>query len=296
LPSAVGPADADPAVPDAGAVLADPTIAPGRTGDGTHAPGVGRDKTVPLKKRSKVLRVVMTLAALFTAWHVFASFLWIAPVSPLRNVVPGKLLSQYMIPFLGQSWSVFAPEPINGDNRMKVRAVLKDGSAERTTEWLNVTDVETQLMTHKLFPARAGNQSIDLASDYRGAYAKLNDKQKAAVNLNFFQGDWAGRVQGTLTRLGDNTADIGKYIDVEFRADRYATQVAKAVWGENVERVQFQMERQNVIPFDERHNPDAKRPAVQLTPSGWRGLQVAKNQSEEDFAKTFKRLYKELHP
>jgi hypothetical protein len=249
------------------------------------------------RRRSWILRGVMTVAVLFTAWHVFASFLWIAPVSPLREVVPGKALSQYMIPFFGQSWSVFAPEPINGDNRMLVRAVVKEGDGERTTEWVNVTDVETQLMTNKLFPARAANQSIDLASDYRGVYAKLNDEQKAAVNLNFYKGDdWADRVQGTLKRLGTNSAAIGKYIDVEFRAIRYSTQVAKAIWGQDVVRVQFQMERQNVIPFAQRNDPDAERPKVQLTPSGWRGLQVAKGQSEKDFADTFKRLYKELNP
>lgn len=90
----------------------------------------------------------MTAAVLFTAWHVFAWFLWIAPVSPLREVVPGKLLTQYMIPFFGQSWSVFAPEPINGDNRMLVRAVVRENGADKTTEWVNVTDVETQLMTN----------------------------------------------------------------------------------------------------------------------------------------------------
>lgn len=244
-----------------------------------------------------MLRGVMTAAVLFTAWHIFAWFLWIAPVSPLREVVPSKLLTQYMIPFFGQSWSVFAPEPINGDNRMLVRAVVRENGTDKITEWVNVTDVETQLMTNKLFPARAANQTIDLASDYRSAYAKLNAEQKAAANLNFFDGeDWAGRVQDTMGRLGDNKAAIGKYIDVEFRAVRYATQAAKAIWGQNVVRVQFQMERQNVIPFEERHNPDAERPKVQLTPSGWRGPQVAQGQSEKDFADTFKRLYKELHP
>ena len=253
--------------------------------------------TPTLRKRSPLLRVVAVLAVLFTAWHIFASFLWIAPVSPLREVVPGKALSQYMIPFFGQSWSVFAPEPINGDNRMQVRAVVEENGQERVTEWLNVTDVETQLMTHKLFPARAGNQSIDLASDYRSAYGKLNKEQQAAANLDFFKdADWAARVQSTLGKLGTNSADVGKYINAEFRAVRYSTQVAKAVWGPNVKRVQFSMERQNVIPFKERNNPDAQRPAVQLTPSGWRGLQVASEQSEKDFADTFKRLYKELHP
>lgn len=252
-------------------------------------------QSTPAKKPSRVLRIVTVVAVLFTAWHVFASFLWIAPASPLRDVVPGNALSKYMLPMFGQSWSVFAPEPINGDNRMLVRAVLSEDGKEHSTEWLNVTDVESQLLTRQLFPARAGNHSIDLASSYRSAYAKLSAEQKETVNLGFFEGDnWASRVTQALYDQGDNHSAINGYINAEFRAVRYSTQVARAIWGENVIRVQFQMERQNVIPFKERNNPEAQRPATEQTPSGWRGLQVAAGQSEKDFADTFKRLYEEL--
>lgn len=263
--------------------------------DTSEKPAEQAAQIMPKKKPSMVLRIVTVAAVLFTAWHVFASFLWIAPASPLRDVVPGNTLSKYMLPMFGQSWSVFAPEPINGDNRMLVRAVLSEDGKEHTTEWLNVTDVESQLLTRQLFPARAGNHSIDLASSYRSAYAKLSAEQKETVNLGFFEGDnWASRVTQALYDQGDNHSAINGYINAEFRAVRYSTQVARAIWGENVIRVQFQMERQNVIPFKERNNPEAQRPATEQTPSGWRGLQVAAGQSEKDFADTFKRLYEEL--
>lgn len=263
--------------------------------DTSENPAEQAAQIMPKKKPSMVLRIVTVAAVLFTAWHVFASFLWIAPASPLRDVVPGNTLSKYMLPMFGQSWSVFAPEPINGDNRMLVRAVLSEDGKEHTTEWLNVTDVESQLLTRQLFPARAGNHSIDLASSYRSAYAKLSAEQKETVNLGFFEGDnWASRVTQALYDQGDNHSAINGYINAEFRAVRYSTQVARAIWGENVIRVQFQMERQNVIPFKERNNPEAQRPATEQTPSGWRGLQVAAGQSEKDFADTFKRLYEEL--
>ncbi|WPR63329.1 DUF5819 family protein [Glutamicibacter protophormiae] len=265
-------------------------------------PGEAENSAPPvdqeLRKRSKlVLRLVTVTAVLFTAWHVFASFLWISPPSELRKVVPGNALSEYMLPMFGQSWSVFAPEPINGDNRMLVRAVVLEGGEERMTEWVNVTDVESQLISRKVFPARAGNQSIDLASAYRASYAKLTPEQQDLVNLNFFEGEnWHVRVTESLYELSDNEPAIIDYINSEFRSVRYSTQVAKAMWGDNVLRVQFQMERQNVIPFAERNNPDAVRPPVQLTPTGWRGLQSATGQSEEDFANTFMRLYENLQP
>lgn len=245
-----------------------------------------------LKRRSVLLRIVGGVAVLFTAWHVLASFLWIAPAGPAREAVPAKALSAYMLPLFGQSWSVFAPEPVNGDNRMFVRAVVKgDDGDDTVTEWLNVTAVESQLLTHHLFPARAGNQSIDLASDYRSAYQKLDKAQQHTVALNYFKESWTTRLGAELRK--QKAAGVSGYLDADFRAVRYSTQVARAVWGEGVQRVQFRMERQNVVPFDQRNDPDAKRPAVQLTPSGWRGVQQATGQSDEDFARTFRALYED---
>ena len=89
------------------------------------------------------LGVILYIAMALTGFHLFASFLWIAPSSTLREVIPGNLLSQYMIPMWGQSWSVFAPEPINGDYYFDVRAVVStpDGG-EETTDWVRATDVE----------------------------------------------------------------------------------------------------------------------------------------------------------
>ncbi|MGO3151277.1 MAG: DUF5819 family protein [Galactobacter sp.] len=253
-----------------------------------------------LKKRSWWVRGIMVAAAAFTAWHVFASFLWIAPAGPARNVVPGDALSNYMLPVFGQSWSVFAPEPINGDNRMFVRAVVKEGDEEVTKDWIPVTDIETQMMTHKLFPARAAGQSISLASDYRSAYQKLDKEQQRIAGLNYYKDDWSNRLSSTLKEPVDKDAKkvttdkagmVPEYVEADFRAVRYSTQVARAVWGKDVVRVQYRMERQNVIPFAQRNDADAKRPEVQYTPTGWRGIQVAAHQNDEDFAKTFRRLY-----
>src|SRR5690625_7741122 len=72
---------------------------------------------VARRRLGAVKRTVTLVAVLFTAFHVFATFLWIAPSSPLRAVVPGNALQSYMIPMFGQSWSVFAPEPIRSEER-----------------------------------------------------------------------------------------------------------------------------------------------------------------------------------
>ncbi|HLS63263.1 MAG TPA: DUF5819 family protein, partial [Ruania sp.] len=122
-------------------------------------------------------RVLVLLGVFFTAWHIFATFLWIAPGSGLRQVVPGNLLHDYMIPMHGQSWSVFAPNPINGDYRLQVRAVVGEGEEATETEWVDATAAELTMLTHNLFPPRASITAMDVASRFKGAYDDLNEAQ-----------------------------------------------------------------------------------------------------------------------
>src|SRR5690606_5709800 len=145
--------------------------------------------------RRTMKRLVLGVASLFTAWHLFATFLWIAPPSALRDVVPGNALSNYMIPFFGQSWSVFAPEPINGDFYFDVRAVLDEGNGElSTTDWKRATDVEQSRSEYNLFPPRSSNLGVAVASNLKDSWDQLNEDQRAVVALGYFKGsDWQDR-------------------------------------------------------------------------------------------------------
>lgn len=245
------------------------------------------DKTLP--RRRLVTRIVMVLAVAVTAWHVLASFLWIAPSSPLREVVGQKTLSAYMLPVFGQSWSVFAPEPINGDYRFEVRALV-DGEE---TEWVSASDVELSMIRYHLFTPRAGIQAMDVSSQFKGAWADLNEDQQAVAELNYFKDAWEDRMAEAMTAYGDEDV-VEDYVDQEHRATAYATQVAYAIWGDGVERVQFRATRQNVIPFEERHDPETERPAIQYSPTGWRAPVIEDGQSQQAFADVFRRAYERM--
>lgn len=240
-----------------------------------------------VQARKPWVRIVAWLAVLFTVWHIFASFLWIAPYSPLREVVPKGVLSSYMIPMFGQSWSVFAPEPINGDYHFNVRAVTEVDGKESVTGWVSATDVEISMIQYNLFPPRAGIQSNEVASSQKGAFDKLNKDQQKTAALSFFKDDWQERMQTALTLQGNDEV-VKKFIATEERSIAYATQVAYAIWGEDdVVRVQYRVSRQNVIPFAERHNKDAVRPEPTIVDTGWRGTIVQPGQSNANFADVF---------
>ncbi|HJA62184.1 MAG TPA: hypothetical protein H9788_13950 [Candidatus Brevibacterium intestinavium] len=240
------------------------------------------------RPRSAVKRILMVIAMAITAFHLFASFLWIAPSSTMREVIPGDLLSKYMIPMWGQSWSVFAPEPINGDYYFDVRAVITTDTGEKTTEWVRATDVELDHSTYKLFPPRSAGLGIGVASDIKGSWEDLPDDQKAIVELDYFKGDDSvDRLENKLEEYDDPENTVPGYLESEHTATAYATQVAKAVWGDDVQRVQFKAARQNVVPFSDRNDKSAERPNIQPVPVGWRALVVEDHQSQEEFTKYF---------
>lgn len=252
------------------------------------------------KARSPIARIGLVLVSLFAGWHIFASFLWISPPSQLRTLVPGDALSSYMIPWFGQSWSVFAPEPINGDYRLEVRAIIAEEAEPGAepefvaTEWISATDVELSKAQYNLFPPRAAILATQQASKTLNQWKKLNAEQKEIAALGYYEGDdWLGRMQVALNEAGEDMSVVTDYIVQERYTSAYATQVAFAVWGEDrVQQVQFAVSRQNIIPFADRHNPDAKRPKPEVANTGWRGTLVMPMQSNEDFAETFLKSYK----
>jgi len=249
----------------------------------------------PPVRRSPIVRVIAVIACLVTAWHVFASFLWIAPPSPLREVVPNGVLAGYMLPLFGQSWSVFAPDPINGSFTLEVRAAVStDGDTDEITDWVDATAVEYDMIRYNLFPPRAGIQAGEVASTLKRHYEALVDGQREVVNLNYFKDEWESRLA---EKLGEYEADAKAetYLKTERMADAYATQVALAVWGDDVQRVQVRVTRQNVIPFADRADDEVTPPAPQVVEIGWRGIVRNPGQSDDAFRDVFLPAYERLN-
>lgn len=251
------------------------------------------DRPSAATKRPVLRRVVLILLAAFTAWHIFATFLWVAPASGLRQVLPGDLLRSYMLPMFGQSWSVFAPEPINGDYRLRVRATVVQNGEQKNSKWVDATAAELAMSTHHLFPPRAAVLATELASRYKRAYDGLGNAHHRIAGLSYFKGvDWSDRMISDLRKQG-NDPDLDAYLEAERQVTAYATQVAYAVWPGELVRVQFEVSRQNVIPFDRRNEPDAKRPKPKIVETGWRGPVEEPGQSRAAFTETFRKGLRE---
>lgn len=250
----------------------------------THTP-------MPTRKRPAWLRGVTIGCVAITAWHLLATFLWVAPPSGLRDLVPQKALSSYMMPLFGQSWSVFAPSPVNGDYTVKVRAQLE--GSKKATEWVDATDVESRMLTHHLSPQRAAILGGIQGRDYKKTFDKLEKAQKDVVAAGYFKGDdWLARLDQSLIASAESTAEKHRaeaHMEAEKTTTAYATQVAHAVWGDAVNYVEFEVSRQSVVPFKHRHDPEAKRPEAVVISTGWRGRYTVPGQNQERFAEVFNR-------
>ena len=277
---------------------------------GGSAPPAGDERVErpdPLPPKPKIwVRLVALIAVILAAWHIFASFLWIAPYSEnAREVVPGDLLTSYMIPFFGQSWSVFAPEPINGDYHFNVRAVIVDADGEeRETGWVSATDVELSMIQYNLVPPRAGIQSSEVASGYKDAFDRMEEVDRAIIGGDFAVDEWEIGLRAALEQQDDEQvsalapdvreARIDELLAEEHRSTAYATQVAKAIWGDDVRQVQYRVSRQNIVPFAQRHDPGAQRPEPMVVLPGWRGPVVEPGQDEENFADVFRGQFERI--
>lgn len=210
------------------------------------------------------------------------------------------MLTNYMIPFFGQSWSVFAPEPINGDYHFNVRALIVNSDGEKEeTGWVSATDVELSMIQYNLVPPRAGIQSSEVASSYKGIFDRMNDVDKAVIGGDFAVDGWEIGLRAALEnqegeKTEAHTAKIDELLAEEHRSTAYATQVARAIWGEEVLQVQYRVSRQNIIPFAQRHNPDAVRPEPMVVLPGWRGLIVEEGQNDENFADVFRGQFERI--
>ena len=186
------------------------------------------------------VKLIAFAACLLTLWHVGASFLWIAPYSALREIPTQEVLAGYMLPMFGQSWSVFAPEPINGDYHFNVRAVIEKDGQEIETGWVSATDVELSMIRYNLFPPRAGIQSSEVASGQMNAFNKLDDDQKAVVGLDFTEEGWEEWMVRSFDELEGEKPSTEAYMAEEHLSTAYATQVAYAIWGADaVVQVQY---------------------------------------------------------
>lgn len=237
-------------------------------------------------------KVVAAMLAALLGWHFAATFLWNAPRNPVTDSV-GPQVSSYMEPFFWQNWSLFAPNPINAENELLIRAEVPNpetGDYE-TTEWVSATALEWTVVDSNPFPSRASRLSANIYQRLSSAWNDLGLSQRDVLARDFFgmDDDWTDLEDALAADPGADAAsetDIVAMVRADLVATSYASQVASAMWGENVTSVQFRIRRTPVPRWDDRFE-EFDPGSSSVREFGWRPVIVQDGQDADDFAEFF---------
>ena len=221
------------------------------------------------------------------ALHFVMTFLWNAPSNPIKDSVGGQV-SGYMRPFFQQNWSLFAPNPVNAEDEILVRAQVEDPQtgALRTTDWEEPTRLEWTLIRHDPAPSRASRLTSNMHRRINTAWNALSDEQQEIVARDYTDmEDWRPLADDLIAAQGGETSSrVANIVRADRVATGYATQFARALWGEDVVAVQIQLVRTPVPRWDVRFDPVPENPQQTTRDFGWRPALVDPNQDEAAFA------------
>lgn len=239
------------------------------------------DTPAPSGIKKYLPRIAAIVCALFLLFHFTSTFLWETGKNQLRTPWVDSVLQSYMLPMFGQSWAVFAPNPISVDHSFEVRARLRDDAGNvQNTGWIKVTDQELQkYVHHHLIPSRINLQTPTMASDLFKSNEKLSKEGQKAIAENLLAGgygptdnnpSWLATEKQLLKDSNSSTAAINQSVRDQRIATGLATVIAQTTTDKEVVAVQFRAVKQGVVSFENRHNPNVKRPDPSYLVFGWR--------------------------
>lgn len=237
------------------------------------------------KALAAVLLVVLVV-------HFGITFLWNSQPNPATDVV-GDQVDDYIEPLFEQHWRLFAPNPVNAENELLVRADVRNpetGEFE-TTPWTSATQREWSLVEGNPFPSRASRLTTNLHRRLEVAWEALDDDQRQVVTVDFFamDDDWSELVNALKDEQDATATAIETYIRAERVATAYATQFAKAAWGKDVTSVQVRLRSTPVPRWKDRFGEPDPDAAV-VTEFGWRPVVVTDEQDEKAFGEALDRM------
>ncbi|WP_369196956.1 DUF5819 family protein [Streptomyces djakartensis] len=232
-----GPGEPDDGPPPGARPGHDLPAEPGGAAD----PGDPRTRIAGLSLGYRIaVAVALAVVAAGVCAHIGMTFLHVAPANTLTRQ-HGKAVDDWIYPEFEQNWKLFAPNPLQQNVSVQVRARVRgpDGTTP-TTGWYDLSAEDGRAIDGNPLPSHTQQNELRRAWDF---YVATHDSQNRPVGL-----------RGTLSESYLRRIAV-------LRLDR-ADAVRHATGGEGaVERVQFRSRTSNVPP------PGWSREKVATTPS-----------------------------
>jgi hypothetical protein len=197
------------------------------------------------------------------------------PTNPVSDAFDPQL--DYLTPFFGQNWRLFAPNPVDGDKTLLVQGAYVDDSGDlHRTAWINWTEVEQDVIEHRLVGGRAGYISTKFYPSLDEEFRELGSPEQKTLSERTSALDppsW-DELQAYLARIGPDDDDLGDYLRYDRAAARLASDVVAARTSHELTAVRYALRRHGVTPYDARHFDEADRqearPEATMRIGGWR--------------------------
>lgn len=220
--------------------------------------------------------VVAAIASTLVGLHMLAVTLAEVPPNPVSDAFDSQL--NYLTPFFGQNWRLFAPNPIDVDRTLLVQGAYVDGDGTlRATPWVTWTRVEQDVIEHRLIGGRAGYITTKFYGGLDDEFQELESAEQKALSERtspLAPPSW-DVLRDYLARVGPDDDDLADYLRYDRAAVRLATDVVSARWpSRDATAVRYALREQGVVPYDARHGTKRERqesrPAPTIRIGGWR--------------------------
>lgn len=223
-------------------------------------------------------RLVAACIVLAAVVHSFLVMLWVMPANPIRSAVGPARVQRYIsnpvLP-LDQSWSVFAPVPIHGEEYILIRAFIGDPATGvgKLTNWYDVSADYESRIPYVLTPSRVHLVPARVAANLGQTGANLNPAQKKVLSVGFDRRHLP-QLRRALLKLNKGGADgrraVTAYLKYDEMMTRYVSLYARARWGSGITLVQYQIGIRWVPDFTQRHQYTLQDVKVAFTVHGFR--------------------------
>ncbi len=202
--------------------------------------------------------------------HSALLMLWLAPSSPIRDLVGSRNLASYVDPYFQQDVDAVDPSVQFVDESFQIRVFLDTGAAEpEVTDWVDLTEEDVRAMRFNPSPARVHLIARRLATNLNRSMFALTPEQRKIVRESK-AGDTSSARSAALNRAGDKPSVVQNYLAYDQMATQFASLYATSQWKGKVLQVQFRSGRRSVPAYSKRD--ETKLPDIDYLwfSFGWR--------------------------
>lgn len=233
------------------------------------------ESTTPAPRPARLVLTALIVA--IAAAHLLA--VTAAALPPNQVSQAARPATGYLGSYFAQNWRLFAPNPISADRTVRFQGAFDVEGEIVTTDWIDWTAVELDLVRRHLVGGRAGYVTNKAYGSLGSRYRDLDQPQRVTADVvdPAETPEWS--TLETDLRADSQDAGDDAQVEVFLAYDRALTTLATAVLrgrdaAGKLVAVRWATRSQGVTPWEERGGSDRERTEARPDPeqriNGWR--------------------------